>query len=155
DTVTGTVTWDPGLIQVGPQRALLRVRDDQGGVDVQDFTVQVLTADTAPIIASTPPAPALAGLPYQYQVHAQDAELGKITFGLGAHPDGMPIDATTGLLTWRPDAGLAGTTQHVVITAADPRATASQVFDLRVVTPGVNHPPRITSTPRTEISLGH
>lgn len=155
DAATGTVVWSPTASQLGPQRVLLRVTDDRGLVDIQDFTVQVLAIDTAPIIASTPPAPALAGFPYQYQVHAQDAEGETITFTLGTHPDGMAINAATGLLTWTPDASLAGTTQHVVVIAADPRGMISQTFDLDVTAPGTNQFPSITSTPRLTIGLGH
>jgi RHS repeat-associated protein len=155
DAVTGALVWTPTAAQAGPQRVLLRVMDDRGLVDIQDFSVNVLAADTLPIIASKPPAPALASLPYQYRVHAQDAEGETITFGLGAHPSGMAIDPASGLLTWTPDAALADTTQHVVVTAADPRGGTSQVFDLSVITPGANHPPVITSTPRTQIGLGN
>jgi RHS repeat-associated protein len=53
-----------------------------------------------PVITSTPPEPALAGQPYQYQVQAQDAAGDPITYGLDHGPPGMTIDPTTGLLSW-------------------------------------------------------
>jgi RHS repeat-associated protein len=155
DPVTGTIVWTPSNSEVGSQLVLLRVKDDQGLVALEDIQVQVSAADTPPIIASIPQTPALAGLPYQYQVRAQDAENEIITFSLGSHPSGMAIDPATGLLIWTPDASLANTSQHVVVIAADPHAMTSQTFDLQVAAPGANDQPQITSSPRLTIALGH
>jgi RHS repeat-associated protein len=155
DPVTGTIVWTPNNSEVGSQLVLLRVKDDRGLVALQDIQVQVSSADTPPIIASAPPAPALAGLPYQYQVRAQDAESESISFSLGSHPSGMAIDPATGLLSWTPDVSLANTSQHVVVIASDPHASTSQTFDLLVATPGANEIPQITSSPRLIIALGH
>ena len=67
----------------------LRVQDGQGGVDLQSFTINVTQANTPPSITSKPKGPAVVGVPWVYQVKAQDAESDPITFSLGAHPDGM------------------------------------------------------------------
>ncbi len=147
DPTTGTVVWTPSASQLGPQNVTLRVQDGKGGVDLQSFTVNVTQADTPPVITSTPKGPAVVGLPYFYQVTAQDAENNTITFSLTAFPNGMAIDPNTGLVTWTPTSDQLGS-QQVEITASDNQgASTTQIFDLPVVATAVDHPPTITSTP--------
>ena len=93
-------------------------------------------------------------MPYFYQVTAQDAEDDPITFSLGAHPDGMAIDPTSGLVTWTPAANQVGS-QHVEITASDNQgASTTQFFDLPVVATATDNPPTITSNPPATVRLG-
>ncbi len=151
---TGVLTWRPEAGQVGRHDVILRVRDGRGGVDLQAFVVMVTAGNTAPVITSKPPGPAVAGLPYQYPVRAQDAEGDAIAFRLDAFPGGMAIDAATGLVTWAPTAGQLGS-HPVTITAKDAHgAETSQSFDLGVVTSAPNDPPVITSRPRGTTPLG-
>jgi RHS repeat-associated protein len=108
DTITGAIAWTPGALQLGPQQVLLRVRDDQGSVDIQGFRITVAPVNTAPVITSRPPAPAVVGQTYQYPVRAQDAEGDPITYRLDAAPVGMSIDGQSGMLSWTPTANDAG-----------------------------------------------
>ena len=81
-------------------------------------------------------------MPWVYPVKAQDAEGDPITFSLGAHPDGMTIDPSTGLATWTPTASQVGS-QHIEITASDNHgASTTQFFDLPVVATATDDPPR-------------
>jgi RHS repeat-associated protein len=154
DPLTGVVVWTPSLDQVGPQPVLLRVQDGHGGIDLQSFTVTVGQPNSAPVITSTPPAPAVKDVPYQYQVRAQDGEGDTIHYRLDTPPAGMAIDATAGLVTWTPAAGQVGS-QHVVLVADDGKGgQTTQAFDLTVVDAAANATPVITSTPRSQIQLG-
>ncbi|MBI2807692.1 MAG: VCBS repeat-containing protein [Planctomycetes bacterium] len=157
DPRTGVIAWVPSGPQVGPQRGIARVMDDRGLVALLDFTITVTPANTAPIISSTPPGPAIAELPYEYRVQAQDAEGGALTFTLDA-PSlalGMTIDAN-GVLRWTPGAAQVGSSHPVVITVADPHgAAAAQAFNLPVVAGTPNTAPVITATPRTFIGLAN
>ena len=102
-------------------------------------------------LVKKPGGPAIADLPYEYQVHAQDAENDPITFRLESPPDGMAIDEISGLLTWIPALAQVRS-QHVAITASDGRGgEATQIFNLPVVAAAPNDPPGITSTPRYSI----
>jgi hypothetical protein len=130
DASTGILVWTPSANQVGAQQVILRVEDGQGGVALQSFSIVVGTANTSPQITSTPKGPAVVGTPWVYQVTAQDAEADPITFALGIHPDGMAIDATTGLVNWTPLAAQVGS-PLVEITASDNRGgSTTQSFDL-------------------------
>jgi hypothetical protein len=42
DGTTGLVTWTPDSSEVGAQTAILRVQDNRGGVDLQEFTISVV-----------------------------------------------------------------------------------------------------------------
>ena len=56
DAGTGVIAWTPAASQVGPQDAIVRLRDARGDVVLQAFHVDV-GIDTAPIITSTPLTP--------------------------------------------------------------------------------------------------
>ena len=74
DAATGVFVWKPSVGQFGEQRALLRVKDDRGNVDIQNLTITVALPDNPPVITSTAPTSAVAGSPYSYLVLAQDAD---------------------------------------------------------------------------------
>jgi FtsP/CotA-like multicopper oxidase with cupredoxin domain len=67
----------------------------------------VAPGNTPPSVTSTAATTATAGQPYSYQVTAQDAEGGPLTFALDVAPAGMGIDAG-GLIGWTPGPGDAG-----------------------------------------------
>src|SRR5207244_10723534 len=115
DASSGTVLSVPTAQQVGAQTVTLRVRDGRGGVDLQSFQITVTQSNTVPVITSTPKGSAVVGVPYQYQVLAQDADGDPIAFRLDAGPDGMALDGRTGLVTCTP-AAPQGRLRHVSVT---------------------------------------
>lgn len=58
----------------------------------------VVIADSPPRITSIPGA--FSGREYSYQVAAEDPDSDPLTFKLAKGPDGMTIDAKTGLIKW-------------------------------------------------------
>lgn len=152
DALTGTIDWEPTDSQLGPQNVVLRLTDNKGDVVLQSFTVQV-DEESPPVITSTPPTqPAQSGLPYQYQVEAQDAQNDPLTYSLLQAPSGMTIDPNSGLLSWvgaQIGPGLpAG--YSVTIQVANPfGGTATQSYTVLVISPGFDRPPVITSHPDT------
>ncbi|MCA9409049.1 MAG: DUF4082 domain-containing protein [Candidatus Omnitrophica bacterium] len=58
--------------------------------------------NSAPNITSVPVTTAVTGQEYQYDVDAEDADGDPLTFSLLQMPEGMTIDAQTGLITWVP-----------------------------------------------------
>ncbi|MBE9078258.1 putative Ig domain-containing protein [Romeria aff. gracilis LEGE 07310] len=156
DQKTGELTWIPKANQVGKFNVILRVKDDQGGFALQTFTGEVLPKNTAPLFTSALPAtvkPQVGNL-FQYQAKAIDADGDTLTYSLltGA-PNGMTIDATTGLLRWTPTA--VGT-QEATIKVIDGKGGESlQKLALTVNPAAANQAPTITSTPRTTVQLGN
>ncbi|MCS7469110.1 putative Ig domain-containing protein [Stieleria sp. ICT_E10.1] len=148
---TGLVRWTPDAQQVGSHDAILRVSDGRGGVDLQKFQLNV-TDNTPPVITSSAPLQAVAGLPYRYAVAAQDADEDTIAYQLQSTIPGMTINLGTGVLDWSaPTLG----THEVTLTAADGRGgIATQSYTLDVVADAPNVPPQIRSTPREIAVIG-
>ncbi|MGX9354808.1 putative Ig domain-containing protein [Roseobacteraceae bacterium S113] len=76
--------------------------------------------NAAPVITSTPPTDARVGETLSATVTATDADGDAVIYSLLEAPDGMTIDATTGILEWTPLDGAAAQTPVTI-----------QVFDAR------------------------
>jgi hypothetical protein len=88
-----------------------------------------------PNIASIPRITAETGSQYTYRVHAGGLQTG-MSYSLLHHPEGMTIDAGTGLISWTPDSVLADGLVSVVadngIAPAD-----TQTFRIYIAEPAV------------------
>jgi fibro-slime domain-containing protein/RHS repeat-associated protein len=154
---SGRLAWTPTEDQVGTHDVIIRVRDVLGATFLQAYQVTVSSSyNHPPLIVSTPPYPALQGLPYTYQVVARDIDPVDTTFtyDLVTKPTGMNINAS-GLITWTPTAGQSSQHHRVVVKARDPRgAEVLQSFTIRVDPAPANRAPVISSLPRTVIRQG-
>jgi hypothetical protein len=56
---------------------------------------------------------------YQYKLEATDIDNDRVTFFLETAPQGMTIDKDTGLVTWKIDDKLRGTTNQVKVKIDD------------------------------------
>jgi len=149
DTATGLVTWTPDEAQQGQHLVQLAVADPDGLTATQDFTVTVADPENrAPEFTSTPITTAQALVAYNYQAQANDPDGDTLTFTLVSGPEGLAIDASTGLVSWTPTEAQVG--DHAVqLAVADPDGlTATQDFNVTVTGPE-NRAPEFTSTPIT------
>ncbi|MEM7312290.1 MAG: LamG-like jellyroll fold domain-containing protein [Planctomycetota bacterium] len=87
---------------------------------------------------------------YQYQVEAIDADFDPISYVLDEAPAGMSIDESTGFIGWNPTAEQLGT--HTVrVVANDGRGgTATQEYQVLVLSDQGNSAPVIISNPIEE-----
>jgi RHS repeat-associated protein len=152
---SGIIVWNPKPDQEGTHSVIVRVSDGSGGVKLQSFQISVEPVNHGPIITSKPAGPAVANLPYQYRIRAQDAEGDAIVYTLRSAAIGnMTLNATTGILNWTPTNNDIGT-HSIDVTATDADgAGQGQKFDLTVVATAVNRIPILTSKPRDEVRLG-
>jgi len=107
-STTGVITWTPLPSQTCANDVLIAVSDSYGATAEQYFTIyvnEIATLRGGLRFISTPLQSVRAGALYQYQpvVVSEDHET-TITFSLLTAPDGMTIDAKTGLVTWQTDA---------------------------------------------------
>ena len=103
-------------------------------------------ANHAPTITSTAVEQATPGQLYRYQVTATDPDAGDVlTYALATQPDGMTIDAASGLIEWTPtpsqagdhgvqvrvtdSGGLAATQDYVITVAEAPPANEAPEVD--------------------------
>ncbi|MEH2130578.1 MAG: putative Ig domain-containing protein [Nostoc sp.] len=137
-TSDGLIQWTPTANQVGKYDIQVIATDDEGASTNQTYTLIAGTTPVnhPPVISSTPVFLAAVGHTYNYQVAATDADNNPITYQLLSAPDGMTIDANTGLLTWaNPVAG----SYQVVVGADDGNSGAAQGFTLiaKTITPPI------------------
>ena len=146
----GLIAWRPTVTELGLHPVRLRVEDGRGGIDTQDFTLQVnsLTSIQAPTIVSNPPFTATVDEPYRYDVQATAPNGSTLLFDLSTAPTGMSIDPWLGTIVWRPTAEQIGPRGVVVQVFDVLGSSTSQHFAVQVSS--VNYSPSISSTPPTE-----
>ncbi|MCC3568788.1 MAG: DUF4114 domain-containing protein [Microcoleus sp. PH2017_31_RDM_U_A] len=106
-----------------------------------------------PKFSGTPDVEAVIGKAYVYSATAVDPEGDAITYSLLEKPQGMEIDAETGIVTWNPAAGDIG--NHAVTVRADDGkgGITKLTYTLSAVTQPPNRPPIFTSTPVVDAAV--
>ena len=104
-----------------------RFRSLPGGVNCDAQPV-----NNPPIIYSTPVTEGIAGSEYQYDVIGHDPDKDELTYSLINPPEGMAIDAQTGLITWVPDDEQVGV-HSIEVKVTDPGGLSnSQTYELTI-----------------------
>lgn len=142
----GLIQWRPTEDQ-GPSTNQVTVRVSDNGSPARSVTgtvkIIVTEVNLAPAITTIANQVARVGEPYTLDVVATDADrpVNSITFSLDAPvPAGMAINATSGRITWTPDAVVANTDVPVTVRAADsgtPALSGTRAFNIRV-NPAIN-----------------
>ncbi|NEP10260.1 MAG: DUF4114 domain-containing protein [Symploca sp. SIO2C1] len=145
DPQTGVVSWQPELSQVGEHTITAQVTDALGAFATQTFTLEARGVNTPPQILSIPPTEIGINQTYRYTTQATDPEGDPLSFSLGAHPEGMTIDETTGEVQWTPTQ--VGTQEVEVVVRDTQGGVNRQVYAVVVTSAAVNQAPTITSTP--------
>ena len=134
---TGLVSWTPGT--AGSYPVTIRATNVPG-FHTQSFSISV----TALAITSTPVTDGVVDQAYSYQATATGTP--PISWSLVTWPEGMSINAGTGLVSWTP--GAAGS-YPVTIRATNVAGSDTQSYSISVTVP-----PTITSTPVTDGIVG-
>jgi hypothetical protein len=146
DAQTGLINWIPTAAQVGEQDVAVRVEDQLGLSTSQSFQITVASSNHPPVITSMPLVTATPGIPYHYDVQAEDPDAGDVvTFSLDVQPTGMEIEPSTGVIGWTPSADQSES-HDVTVRATDGGGLSDTQSFTVVVT---NNPPSITSVPVT------
>ena len=125
------VRWTPTTAQIGSHEFILSARDPAGASAGQRFSVRV-RPNLPPQISSTPPANAVPGLEWRYDVVASDPDGDAVTYRLVTAPAGLAMDPL-GRLVWTPTAGQTGS-HPVIVEVSDAYAlTVTQAFGVSVV----------------------
>ncbi len=98
-----TLAYSPRAKFYGSDVFTYTISDDKGLTDTAKVNVTVKMVNDAPVITSAPVTTATVGALYTYDVNAADPDIGdKLTYSLTIKPTGMTIDASTGLIQWKP-----------------------------------------------------
>ncbi|MGB3401136.1 MAG: putative Ig domain-containing protein [Microcoleaceae cyanobacterium] len=152
DPKSGAVVWQPSAEQVGTHSVILRVKDGEGGLDLQAFEITVTEPNQAPRFTSvlSEQVQPQEGKTFTYDADAIDANGDPLSFSLIDAPSGVTIDADSGLLSWTPNAlGVA----EITIQVSDGKGGEDlQTLELNVIEPIPNRDPVINSgQPRSQI----
>jgi RHS repeat-associated protein len=102
DAQSGLVRWTPSALQGGTQSVTLQVEDGRGGAATQTYVIAVEqeAGNHPPEILTDPVSGVALGEPYRYDVDAIDPDGDQLTYSLATNPQGMTIDAQSGLIQW-------------------------------------------------------
>jgi len=130
-----TLTYAPNKNFCGTDTFSYTLSDGKGGTDSATVSVTISPVNDAPKITSRPVETARVWALYTCDVEAKDPDVrDSLTYSLLKCPEGMTIDATTGLLEWTPTSAQAGTYDVEVRVADDYkiRASDTQAYKLTV-----------------------
>ena len=153
---TGRIRWTTGEADGGRQLEV-NVRVTDTGVPpitaTRSFSVTVLDDNKPPVFDSVLPQRTAAGRPLNAPLHAQDPDLPAQTIRYSFKtppPQGMTLDANTGLLSWQPDSSAANSIVLVTVAVNDsgtPPLEATVTFPVTVDPAVVDRPPLFYATP--------
>ncbi|WP_287726274.1 putative Ig domain-containing protein [Microcystis sp. M061S2] len=152
DAETGSLIWQPKQNQIGNNRVVLRVSDGKGGIATQEFFLNTKGINTPPQIISSPNTVTLINNTYSYEVRATDFDNDTLTYSLINPPEGMTINANTGLIAYTPTK-LGKQTVEIKVSDGF-GGTNTQSYQLQVLATLDNNLPSITSTPKIIIGAG-
>ncbi len=163
DNQAGTLRWTPTEGQQGQSFSFrIEVRDENDGTAEQSWTVEVTgepppPQNRAPVIITEPPTEAEVGVEYRYAAEANDPDGDPLFWVLPEEqspPEGMEVDAATGLVTWTPGEELDGRSVSVTLAVWDGVLWDAQVFQIGVGRPAANTAPQFTSSPPNQATAG-
>jgi hypothetical protein len=132
---TGKLSGTPTSSQAGKYEGIvISVSDGKTSAALPAFTITVASStNRTPTISGTPSTKANVGTAYSFTPSASDGDGDSLTFSIANKPDWATFSTSTGRLSGTPSAEDAGTTQNIVISVSDGKATASlDEFDLTV-----------------------
>jgi len=153
DELTGSISWTPTNEQSeGKHEITVKVTDISDVTDTQTFKITVENANDNPIIDSNPINTATEETLYTYDVSSDDDDFRTLNpsenhaYSLDIAPDGMTIDALSGIIDWVPTNEQAEGTHEVIVSVIDSEnAVDTQSFTITVE--NVNDVPSIVSLP--------
>lgn len=133
---TGAITWNPAPGQEGSYQLTVRVVSSEGVSVEKAVSLSVMAKqydrNTKPVFTSQPGLTAIYDQQYRYTAEVRDAEGDPVTLRLLMAPEGMVLDAASGLLLWTPGRDDQGI-HRVIIQADDGRGGLNiQTFELTV-----------------------
>jgi len=155
DAANGLVDWIARSDQVGSQHVAITVDDGHGASVIQSFDLPVTPANQAPQVTFNPPATAVEGQLYQYQVVASDSDGDPLSYALAQPVDGATL-SSSGLLQWTPTAAEVTTPPQFTAVVSDGRgaSTTAGPVTVTVSTTATVSPPQFTSTPNGPAVVG-
>ncbi len=139
---TAVFSWAPTAADAGTRSVTFRVTDAGSLSDALTLRVSARATDSTPVLAAVPAQTVTVGQTLALTLSAADADGDALTYTASNLPAGAALDPATGVLTWTPQDGQAGTYPGIVLAASDGSRSATQTVTF-TVTAG-NHAPVFT-----------
>lgn len=137
----------------GRYELTLSVGEIREGIDFGNQPLPQLTnANRAPEFLSDPILLGTEGTEYGYQPIVLDPDGDALTFTLLEGPEGLSIEAATGLLRWVPNTDQVGETPITIQVSDEEGLTDTQTFNISVDPRQSNTAPVFVSQPLTEFA---
>ena len=140
------ITWMPTIADTGSYLIGVTVYTPRGE-GRHYFPLRVRPSNQIPVVNSAPDTVALEDIPYAYTIQASDADGDTLSYALISGPEGMSVDAQSGLIQWAPTQENLGATQVEIRIDDGKGASTLHSFSLAVL--NTNDDPLITSLPDT------
>ena len=138
------ITWTPTIADTGSY--LIGVTVYTPSVEGRHyFPLRVRPINEIPVVNSTPDSIALEDILYTYAIQASDANGDTLSYALISGPEGMSVDAQSGLVQWTPTQENLGAARVEIRVDDGKGASTLHSFSLTVL--NTNDKPLITSRP--------
>ncbi len=123
------------------------------GVQFTYDVVVLAQLNKAPVIETKPNTEIIGGQSYRYDVKATDPNSDVLTYRLLVSPEGMTVDAKTGVITWDTVATNKGNHAVYLEVSDSHGGVTEQKWTLSVIDAPPNRPPIFTSTPVVDAAI--
>ena len=132
---TATLTGEPTVADLGSHDVELVVTDEEGLTDTAVFAITVVAVNDAPVIGTVEPQTASENVPFELDLTAfvDDEEGDALAFTASGLPDGLALDAGTGIVSGIPALGSAGDYDIDFTVSDDENAPVGGGFVLTVL----------------------
>ncbi|MCD4703259.1 MAG: putative Ig domain-containing protein [Methanosarcinaceae archaeon] len=137
DTATGVFSWTPSVGQAGTYTMSFTVTDGYLN-DSETATITVASLNNAPVMGSIGSQAVEEVSTLSFTVSGSDADGDSLTYSAADMPGGASLDTTTGVFSWTPAEGQAGT-YTVSFTVTD--GALSDTESATIVVSELNHAP--------------
>jgi len=153
DATSGRLSGTPPVGSAAAYAGIqISVSDGSLSASLAAFTITVLPANRAPVIAGSPSTAAREGIAWSFQPSASDPDANSLSFSIANRPAWATFSTGTGRLSGTPPAGSAGNYTGIVISASDGAASTSlPPFTISVA---ANRAPSIGGTPSATVTAG-
>jgi hypothetical protein len=153
DPANGRLSGSPPIGSAAAYPGIqISVSDGSLSASLAAFTITVLPAYRAPIIAGSPSTAAREGIAWSFQPSASDPDGNALSFSIVNRPAWATFSTGTGRLSGTPPAGSAGSYAGIVISVSDGAASTSlPPFTISVA---ANRAPTIGGTPPATVTAG-
>jgi len=154
----GIISWIPseGVLSSGLVGLVVWDTYPPGEYDIpayQEFTINVVPVNDAPVIVSSAPSNAVEDILYEYIIDIEDPDSDNFSISLINGPEDMEI--TDNILSWIPLEGIISS-GIVTISVTDDNIDdpLSDIQNFMVTVTPINDPPLIVSIPDSEAFVG-